>query len=67
VSLVYILAVALLCVHLYHGLWSMLQSLGWTSPRHSQAIKKGAAALAIVVCLGFVSVPLAVMAGLVTY
>jgi hypothetical protein len=45
----------------------MLQSLGWVSPRRSQAIKKSAAAFAILVCLGFVSVPLAVMAGLVTY
>jgi hypothetical protein len=45
----------------------MLQSLGWIIPRHSQAIKKGAAAFAILVCLGFVSVPVAVMAGLVTY
>jgi succinate dehydrogenase / fumarate reductase cytochrome b subunit len=67
VSLVYILAMALLCLHLYHGLWSMLQSLGWISPRHSKAIQKGAAAFAILVCLGFVSVPIAVMTGLVTY
>lgn len=67
VSLFYILAVALLCVHLYHGLWSMLQSLGWIGPRHSETIKKAAAALAILICLGFVSVPIAVMAGLVTY
>jgi hypothetical protein len=48
-------------------LWSMLQSLGWISPRHSKAIQKGAAAFAILVCLGFVSVPIAVMTGLVTY
>jgi succinate dehydrogenase / fumarate reductase cytochrome b subunit len=67
VSLFYILAVTLLCVHLYHGLWSMLQSLGWMSPRHSKAIRRGAAALAILICVGFVSVPVAVMAGLVTY
>jgi succinate dehydrogenase / fumarate reductase, cytochrome b subunit len=67
VSLVYIFAMALLCIHLYHGLWSMLQSLGWVSPRHAKAVKKGAAAFAILVCLGFASVPIAVMAGLVTY
>ena len=66
VSLSYILAMALLCTHLYHGLWSMLQSLGWVSPRHLGTIKKGAAAFAVLVCLGFASVPLAVMAGLVT-
>jgi hypothetical protein len=45
----------------------MLQSLGWVSPRHSEAVKKGSAAFAVLVCLGFVSVPLAVMLGLVTY
>jgi succinate dehydrogenase / fumarate reductase cytochrome b subunit len=67
VSLSYIFAMALLCIHLYHGLWSMLQSLGWVSPRHSEAIKKGAAAFAVLVCLGFAAVPVAVMAGLVTY
>jgi succinate dehydrogenase / fumarate reductase cytochrome b subunit len=63
----YILAVVLLCVHLYHGLWSMLQSLGWISPRYDEKVKKAAAATAILICLGFVSVPLAVLAGVVTY
>jgi len=67
VSLFYILAMALLCIHLYHGLWSMLQSLGWVSARRSEAIKKGAAGFAILVCLGFAAVPIAVMAGLVSY
>jgi succinate dehydrogenase / fumarate reductase cytochrome b subunit len=67
VSLFYILAMMMLCVHLYHGLWSMLQSLGWISPRRSETIRKGAAALAILICVGFVSVPIAVMAGWVTY
>ena len=63
----YILAVVLLCVHLYHGLWSMLQSLGWISPRYDEKVRKAAAATAILICLGFVSVPLAVVAGVVTY
>lgn len=63
----YILAVVLLCVHLYHGLWSMLQSLGWISARYDEKVRKAAAATAILICLGFVSVPLAVLAGVVTY
>jgi succinate dehydrogenase / fumarate reductase, cytochrome b subunit len=64
---VYILAMVLLCMHLYHGLWSLCQSLGWISPRHNEKIKNAAAAAAILVCAGFISVPLAVLAGLVTY
>jgi succinate dehydrogenase / fumarate reductase cytochrome b subunit len=67
VSLSYIFAMALLCIHLYHGLWSMLQSLGWVSPRHSEAIKRGAAVFAVLVCLGFAAVPVGVMVRLVTY
>jgi succinate dehydrogenase / fumarate reductase cytochrome b subunit len=63
----YILAMVLLCMHLYHGLWSLCQSLGWISPRHNQKIKTTSAVLAIVICVGFISVPLAVLAGLVTY
>lgn len=61
----YILAMCLLCMHLYHGLWSMCQSLGWINPRHNGKIKKVAGTIAILICVGFVSVPLAVLGGLV--
>ena len=32
VSAFYIMAMVLLCMHLYHGLWSMFQSLGISHP-----------------------------------
>ena len=32
VSLFYIIAMTMLCYHLYHGLWSMFQSLGISHP-----------------------------------
>ena len=63
----YILAMILLCSHLYHGLWSLCQSLGWMSPRYEGKVKRAAAVLAVIICLGFISVPLAVLAGVVTY
>jgi succinate dehydrogenase / fumarate reductase cytochrome b subunit len=66
VSIFYIIAMVLLCTHLYHGLWSVFQSLGWSHPRYTPAIKKGAAVFAILIAAGFVSVPLAVVTGLVT-
>jgi succinate dehydrogenase / fumarate reductase cytochrome b subunit len=55
--------------HLFHGVWSMFQSIGWV-PR---SIERGghdwrrtlATAFAIVVCLGNVSFPIAVLSGLV--
>jgi succinate dehydrogenase / fumarate reductase cytochrome b subunit len=67
VAAFYILAMGLLCMHLYHGLWSLCQSLGWIAPRHNEKIKRAAAVIAILICVGFVSVPIAVLAGMVTY
>lgn len=62
----YILAMFLLCLHLYHGLYSLFQSLGIANPRYTPAIKGGAAVFAIFVCIGFISVPVAVLAGWLT-
>jgi succinate dehydrogenase / fumarate reductase cytochrome b subunit len=63
----YILAMILLCLHLYHGMWSMFQSLGISHPRYSALVKKAAAALAILVAVGNCSIPIAVLTGLLTY
>jgi succinate dehydrogenase cytochrome b subunit len=65
VSAFYILAMILLCMHLYHGLWSMFQSLGFSHPRYTPKLKKGAAIFAILIAIGNCSIPIAVMAGLV--
>jgi succinate dehydrogenase / fumarate reductase cytochrome b subunit len=64
VSGFYILAMILLCMHLYHGLWSMFQSLGINHPRYTPLLKKGAAIVAILIAIGNCSIPIAVMAGL---
>jgi len=64
VSGFYILAMILLCMHLYHGLWSMFQSLGINHPRYTPMLKKGAAIVAILIAIGNGSIPLAVMAGI---
>jgi succinate dehydrogenase / fumarate reductase cytochrome b subunit len=63
----YILAMILLCLHLYHGMWSMFQSLGISHPRYTPIVKKAAAVLAIVVAVGNCSIPIAVLTGLLTY
>jgi len=64
VSGFYILAMILLCMHLYHGLWSMFQSMGIDHPRYTPLLKKGAAIVAILIAIGNCSIPIAVMAGL---
>ncbi len=62
VSAFYIFAMVLLCMHLYHGLWSMFQSLG---VHRATTLKRGAAAAAILIAAGNISIPVSVMAGLV--
>jgi len=67
VSGFYIVAMILLCLHLYHGLWSMFQSLGISHPRYTPAVQKLAAVAAILICLGNISIPISVLLGLVSY
>lgn len=62
---VYLLAMLLLALHLYHGLWSLFQSLGWNHPRFNGWRRAFAVAFALIVSLGFALVPLAVFTGLV--
>jgi succinate dehydrogenase / fumarate reductase cytochrome b subunit len=61
VSGFYVVAVALLCVHLRHGLWSIFQTLGFHHPRYMQRVKTAADLLALAIFLGFVSIPIAVV------
>jgi succinate dehydrogenase / fumarate reductase cytochrome b subunit len=63
VSLFYIVAMACLCLHLDHGGWSLLQTLGWNNARTTSALRMLSRGVALVVFLGFVSVPVAVLAG----
>jgi len=65
VSAFYIVAMALLCLHLFHGVWSGFQSLGISHPRYTPMLRVFAKIFAFVVFLGFISVPIGVMTGLV--
>ena len=65
VAAFYIIAMLLLCLHLYHGLWSMFQSLGIAHPRYTPMLRKGAAMVATLIAAGNISIPVAVLAGLV--
>jgi succinate dehydrogenase / fumarate reductase cytochrome b subunit len=65
VSAVYLVANLFLGLHLYHGLWSMFQSLGWAHPTFNPWRRHFAVAFAVVVTAGNVSFPVAVLTGLV--
>jgi succinate dehydrogenase / fumarate reductase, cytochrome b subunit len=63
VSGFYILAIVLLCTHLYHGIWSMFQSVGINHPRYTPGLKRVAAIIAILLAVGYISIPVSVMTG----
>jgi succinate dehydrogenase cytochrome b subunit len=65
VAVFYIIANLLLGLHLFHGVWSMLQSLGVSHPRYDALRKRAAAAFAAIIVIGNVSFPLAVLTGVV--
>ena len=65
VAVVYIAANIALGIHLYHGGWSMFQSLGWNSPRYNPWRRAFAIAFAAVITIGNVSMPLLVVTGVV--
>jgi succinate dehydrogenase cytochrome b subunit len=66
VSLFYIAAVVALGQHLYHGIWSMCQTLGLRLAGQAEpTLRRIAGVTAVVITLGFVCVPLAVMTGVV--
>jgi succinate dehydrogenase / fumarate reductase cytochrome b subunit len=65
VALFYIVANLALGVHLYHGGWSLFQSMGWNNPRFNRWRRWFAVGFAAVVVLGNVSFPVMVLAGVV--
>lgn len=64
-SALYIVAMILVGFHLSHGIWSMFQSLGLSHPRYTPAIKAFAGIFSWILIAGFISVPLAVLTGIV--
>jgi succinate dehydrogenase / fumarate reductase cytochrome b subunit len=60
----YVLAVAGLGMHLWHGLWSMFSSLGLARRGITPALQRSAAVVGTVLAVGFAAVPLAVLFGI---
>jgi succinate dehydrogenase / fumarate reductase, cytochrome b subunit len=60
----YALAMLALSAHLYHGIWSLFQTLGLDDPERNKCIRKLACLCAFIVAIGFISVPTAVFFGI---
>jgi succinate dehydrogenase / fumarate reductase cytochrome b subunit len=60
VVLFYAIAMTLLCSHLSHGVASIFQTLGLRSKKSAPLIEKFSKAYALIIWLGFLSIPLAI-------
>lgn len=63
IALFYIIAMGALALHLDHGIWSMLQTLGWVTAGNTRSLRTISRVVALIIFAGFVSVPVSVLAG----
>jgi succinate dehydrogenase / fumarate reductase cytochrome b subunit len=63
VSIFYIIAMCALCLHLDHGIWSGLQTLGWVNQDNTKSLRTISRIIAVIIFVGFISVPISVLAG----
>jgi len=65
VAAFYIVAMIALGLHLYHGAWSSVRTLGYASTTPHPLRRRIALAVALVVWIGFTVVPAGVLAGII--
>jgi succinate dehydrogenase / fumarate reductase cytochrome b subunit len=65
VAIAYIVANIALGIHLYHGSWSLFQSLGWNNKKFNDWRRLFAIGFASIIVIGNVSMPLLVVTGVV--
>jgi len=61
----YIVAQVCLGFHMWHGVWSLTQTLGWSHPRYNRLRRRFAMAMAVLVAGFNISFPVAVLTGLI--
>ncbi|GAB3360920.1 succinate dehydrogenase cytochrome b subunit [Modestobacter lapidis] len=65
ITLFYVVSMLLLGLHLRHGIWSAMQSLGQTNRRRERSVNALAYVVATVLTAGFLLVPLSIAFGLI--
>lgn len=64
ITAIYAAAMVALGMHLRHGLWSAVQTLGWSTRRRQPAIKATALVIGVAIAAGFLIPPVAIFLGL---
>jgi succinate dehydrogenase / fumarate reductase cytochrome b subunit len=65
VVIIYLVALVALGFHLFHGTWSMFQTMGMMDDQWDRALRALAWAVAILVPVGFAAVPIAIQLGII--
>ncbi len=65
VFLIYLIAQGALALHVWHGAWSLFQSVGINNPRFNHWRRNFATVLASVVAIGYLTVPVGIMLGII--
>jgi succinate dehydrogenase cytochrome b subunit len=65
VTVFYVLAMIAVGLHLFHGIWSSFQTLGWNTTRTNRLVRNFATFAAVLLTIGNISIPLAVLTGIV--
>jgi len=65
ITVFYIVSMLCLGFHMYHGFWSMFQSLGLNHPKTNQTLRTLAILITGIVVIGNIAMPLAVLAGII--
>jgi len=67
IVLAYLVGVAVVCLHLSHGIASAFQTLGLNNERTLSILTGLSRAFAALVFIGYASIPLAVLLGFITH
>lgn len=67
VAILYIVANIALGIHLFHGVWSLFQSIGWNNPKFNAWRRHLATGIATLIVVGNVSFPIMTLAGVIEY
>jgi succinate dehydrogenase cytochrome b subunit len=65
VTLGYVVAMLFLLLHLFHGAWSSVRTLGLSKPSRNPLHRRVSTVVALVVWLGFTVIPVAVFLGVI--
>ena len=65
VFLLYVAAQGALALHIWHGAWSLFQSIGVNNPRFNHWRVNFATAFASIIAVGYLTVPFSIMFGII--